>query len=120
MTTNADNGGEAIFDLDKNCASLKINKDIYVRILSKAMEQTKKDISDLEEALPVEDFVTYQSITHRLKGDYDNMRITVLSALAKQMNDLARQNPDKEKLSFLLDHFRNQFLKLEEFIARGH
>lgn len=105
-------------DLDQNSASLRIPKDIYVRILTKAMEQTQQDINDLFAALPIDDFEKFQAITHRLKGDYDNMRISALSVLAKEMNNIVRTNPDKEKLSVLLADFKTCFDKLQAQIVR--
>jgi hypothetical protein len=118
MNSNFDTNSNLPIDLEQNSASLQINKDVYVRILTRALEQTQQDIYDLSAALPIDDFEKFQAITHRLKGDYDNMRIASLSTLAKEMNNLVRTNPDKEKLSVLLDNFKECFIKLQEHIAR--
>ena len=106
-------------DLEQNSKDLKIGKDIYVRILSKAMDQTKQDIQELEAALPVENFDLIQAISHRWKGDYDNMRIVTLSSVAKEMNEIVRSSQDKERIVVLLDDFRSAFAKLQEVIARS-
>jgi len=117
MNMNSD-PNDTMVDLDQNCASLKISRDIYIRILSKAMDQTKQDIKDFEEALPIDEFDRIQAITHRWKGDYDNMRIKYLSNIAHNMNNLVRAVPqDKEKLSLLLEDFRVYFKKLQKFIG---
>ena len=103
-------------DLDQNSASLSISKEIYLRILNKAVLQTQKDIAEMEEALPVADFTKLQSISHRLKGDYGNMRLAGLSGLAKEMNEIAKASQDKERFRMLLNDFKNLFLQLESFL----
>jgi len=109
-------GAEFSIDLNENSASLKIGPDIYLRILSKAMGQTQKDIADLETALPVGDFANVQAIAHRLKGDYDNMRITVLSNIAKEMNEISKTSQDKDLLTKRLGDFKKHFTQLQQFI----
>ena len=42
-----------ILNAQQNAESLKIPKDIYLRILGKAVAQTQNDIKDMESALPV-------------------------------------------------------------------
>ena len=111
-------GKELLLDVAQNCASLHISEDIYVRILGKAVEQTKRDLTDLEAAIPGEDFEKIRAIAHRLKGDYDNMRIPVLSILAREMNEIAKTSKDKERLSGLLLEFNGLFEQLKEKITK--
>lgn len=106
-----------ILDSEQNAQSLKIPKEIYLRILGKAVAQTQADIKDMEAALPVGDFEKIQSISHRLKGDYDNMRITTLSAIVKKLNEEVKAGRDKEKMSGLLAQFKNDFAQLETELA---
>ncbi len=115
MTSEEKNDSFSI-DLDQNSASLSIPKDIYLRILRKAIEQTRKDISDLEAALSADDIATVQSISHRLKGDYANMRILTLSAIAKQINDMSKEKKDKEALTALLNDFKSDFQQVCRFL----
>lgn len=103
---------------DLNAACLKIPKDIYLRILSKAVAQTQVDIRDLEAALPVNDMDKVQSISHRWKGDYDNMRVSVLSAIAKKLNEEVKTTRDKDNILALLGEFRAQFSLLESELSK--
>jgi len=102
-----------ILNVEQNSESLKISKDIYLRILGKAVSQTKNDIKDMESALPVNDLEKLQAISHRWKGDYGNMRVMVLSAIAKQLNDEVKSGRDKEKMFEILTQFKNNFAQLE-------
>jgi len=111
---NADADPQKMNDLDQNCESLKIEKSIYLRILARAIEQTAQDIHNLETALSAGDFETVQAVSHRLKGDYDNLRITHMSAIARQMNENVKTQPDKEKLMELLNAFKADFEKLQK------
>lgn len=115
---NSENTKELVFDIAQNSASLHISADIYLRILEKAVEQTKNDIADLEKAIPVDDFEKIRAIAHRLKGDYDNMRISALSLLAKEMNEIAKTIKDKERLSGLVREFSTLFDQLKEKITK--
>ncbi|MCK5580022.1 MAG: hypothetical protein KAJ18_01970 [Candidatus Omnitrophica bacterium] len=102
------------FDFEKNSAELSISTDIYIKILSKAVGQTVGDLEFLDDALAQDDFVNAQNITHRLKGDYANMRIMSLSNSAKQMNDNIRSTPDKEIILSWLMKFKAAFKLLQE------
>lgn len=107
-----------ILDADYNAQSLKIPRDIYLRILSKAIAQTHTDIRDMETALPINDTEKLQAISHRWKGDYDNMRIIVLSSLAKQLNEEVKNSQDKEKMLTILTQFKQNFSQLEVEISK--
>ena len=111
-------GKELIIDIAQNSASLHISEDIYVRILGKAVDQTKRDITELETAIPIDDFDRIRAIAHRLKGDYDNMRITALSSLAKEINEVAKTSKDREQLLRLLLEFNGLFEQLKKKITK--
>lgn len=102
-----------ILDPEQNAESLKIPKDIYLRILGKAIAQTQIDIKDLETALPFSDFEKIQSISHRWKGDYDNMRITALAIVARQLNLEVKAGRDKDKIIAFLTEFKDIFFQLQ-------
>lgn len=98
---------------EQNAESLKIPKAIYLRILSKAVSQTQVDIKDIETALPFADFDKIQSISHRWKGDYDNMRLPVVAAIARQLNLEVKSGRDKDKIITFLNQFKEIFLQIE-------
>lgn len=102
------------FNFDENCAALKISRDIYLRILAKAVEQTEKDLQDIATALPIDNFESVQAIAHRLKGDYGNLRIMTLSSVAKQLNDIAKTTKDKDQSILLLKALQDDFLQLQQ------
>src|SRR3990167_7988320 len=96
---------ELTLDISQNSASLHISEEIYVRILGKAVDQTTRDVTELETAIPIDDFEKIRAIAHRLKGDYDNMRISPLSSIAKEINEIAKTSKDKERMLRLLVDF---------------
>ena len=104
-------------DVERNSNILKISKELYLKILGKAITQTEQDLHNVEAALPLDQFATIEAVTHRWKGDFDNLRVTALSDLAKQMNQLARLNQDKEKIVELLNQFREYFVDLSQFVS---
>lgn len=108
---------EPLINVEHNSQSLKISKEIYLRILAKAVAQTREDIKNLEAALPVGKFDDVQAISHRLKGDYDNMRIVRLSSLAKELNEIVRTTQDKSRMIELVTEFKDYFQKLEAFLS---
>ena len=105
-------------NFEENSATLKIGKDIYLRILQKAIAQTQQDVPELEKALEANDFETIQSISHRLKGDFDNLRITDLSTVARAINENVKSDQDKEKITGLFEEFRKLFLELEKIVQQ--
>ncbi|OGX05858.1 MAG: hypothetical protein A2Z88_01155 [Omnitrophica WOR_2 bacterium GWA2_47_8] len=101
-------------NIEENSASLHISPEIYKRVLQKAVLQTAQDIKALEEALPVGDFEKVKAISHKFKGDYDNLRLKDMSSVAKEMSDCAKTSQDKEKIAHLLETFSAYFDQLKE------
>jgi len=106
-------------DIDQNSASLHITPDIYKRILDKAVSQTQQDIQNFEGALPVGDTETIKSVSHKLKGDYDNLRITDMALVAKQINEIAKTDFNKENIAELLNEFIHYFEQLKIIVERS-
>ncbi|MDP2654271.1 MAG: Hpt domain-containing protein [Candidatus Omnitrophota bacterium] len=100
-------------DIRQSSAALQISEEIYLRILGKAVEQTTRDLSDLATAIAADDYEKIRAIGHRLKGDYDNMRITALSSVARQMNEIAKTSKDKTALQGCLTDLQTLFNELK-------
>ena len=111
-----DSKHKLIFNLEKNSQELKITIDIYRKILSSAIEQTQYDISDIENALADAKFEKIAEISHRIKGDYGNMRIEQLSSLARKMQQVSKEDKDKEQLLMLTNEFKNFFSQLKTIL----
>lgn len=116
-TPNNNSGATPAFDLEKNCASLKISKEIYLRILGKAVQQTSQDLRDLNTALKADDKETIQRISHRLKGDYDNLRLSDMAQIARGMNEMIKADQyDKLSMSRSYQQFLTLFMQLQQFM----
>ncbi len=77
-------------DVSHACAQLKIPQEIYLRILVRAVEHTAVDLSELEQAVVHDNIATVQAVSHRLKGDFANLRVDDISATAKALNDSSK------------------------------
>ena len=100
---------EEQFNIFTASEELKIPKEIYLRIVVKAIEQTEKDLLVLRSAHERNDIETVQAISHRLKGDYANLRVTILSVIAAQLNVLAKGNYDCDQALNLIAEFSKAF-----------
>jgi len=109
-----DSNHQLSIDFDKNSADLSISKDIYLRILDKGIAQTQLDMPQLDKFIEEENADEIKQITHRLKGDFYNMRIDPLSSLAKQMEDIAKSHMNKDELKILLNDFKNLLEQLSQ------
>ena len=105
-------------DVAKNSASLSITPEIYMRILQKAVLQTAQDIREMETALPMDDFTKVKAVAHKMKGDYDNLRITDMSSLAREIDEISRTSQDKERIALLLNEFAMYFEQLRGIILK--
>ena len=106
------------FDIQKNCESLSIDRNIYLRILDKAIQQTTLDIQQLRESLAQSDMEKIQSISHRLKGDYANLRIDDLSTIAKGINDISKSEKDPVRLEQLFQDLNKKFHVLINMVEK--
>ena len=107
------------FNIAENSKSLNISEAIYLRILQKEITQTTQDIKLLEEAIPLGDFDKVAALSHKFKGDYDNLRITQMAQLAKGMNALAKTTMDKEKTAGLFNEFISCFDQLKGVVQKS-
>ena len=105
-------------EIAQNSSSLSISPEIYLRILQKAVQQTAQDIREMEAALPVDDFTKVKAVAHKMKGDYDNLRITDMSNIAREIDEIAKASQDKEKVAVLLNEFLLYFQQLKAFIVK--
>ena len=93
---------------------LRIPQQVYERIVRNSFEPTQQDMKDIDGALAKEDYETVHRIAHRLKGTYGNLRLTILSAIAQEMNDISKSNPNKERIVQLLNQFRVNFEQMKK------
>ena len=105
-------------NIPQNSSSLSISPEIYLRVLQKAVQQTAQDIREMETALPVNDFAKVRAVAHKMKGDYDNLRITDMSDIAREIDEIAKTTQDKEKIAGLLNDFLSYFDQLRTFIIK--
>jgi len=104
---------EECFDIARACEELKIDKTIYLRIVFRAIDQTLNDLKQLHQANQDGDIASVQAISHRLKGDYANLRINHLSDIARQLNILAKENYNAQEAAVLIEQFENVFEKMK-------
>ncbi|MFP4472593.1 MAG: hypothetical protein ACLFPX_01810 [Candidatus Omnitrophota bacterium] len=80
------------FNLAESSSALKIPPAIYKRILEKAIKQTEEDLFHLKEAGRTQDEEVIGRISHRLKGDFANLRIPQLSDKFRVINFMIKQD----------------------------
>jgi hypothetical protein len=101
-------------NFDEISKSLGISREIYLRILNKAINQTSGDFHAMDKAWEIDDINTIQSISHRWKGDFSNLRLTDIALNAKEMNDLAKIGENMEGIKLLYGRFKGLFEQLRK------
>ena len=106
------------FNFEQNSATLKINPLIYVRIARAAVQQAQEDRTALDNALANSDWAKVQEISHRWKGDFANLRLSDLSELARQLNEIAKASvQDMNQAGALYGQFKEVLQHLEKALA---
>lgn len=77
--------------IKENSEILHIPEDTYKKILLTSLDQTESDVKNMEEALREKDYPEIQSLAHRVKGVYANLRLTDISEAAAQMERAAKE-----------------------------
>jgi len=106
------------FDVQCACDALKISEAIYLKIVARAIEQTSLDLVALKQAYESSDLQSLQAISHRLKGDYANLRADLLSQIARHLNDLSRGDYRPEQAGVLIHEFEEAFQQFKVFIEK--
>ena len=101
---------EELFNIQQACGELKIGEDIYLRIVSRAIEQTREDLERLCQAHQQNGIEEIQAIAHRLKGDYANLRINCLSDIANRLNLLSKHGYDHSAAENLINELKSVFV----------
>jgi len=104
------------FDLQCACDALKISEPIYLKIVRKALDQTSADLVELKKAYDANDLASIQSVSHRLKGDYANLRMELLSQIARHLNDLCRTEYRPEQAGVLILELEAAFEQFKTYI----
>ena len=104
-------------DFGKNAQELNISKEIYLRILCKGIVQTQTDVENLNNALQNNDHTKIKEVTHKLKGDYGNLRIEAISSLAKAIEDIVKTQQGLEKMPDLFKELNSQFNQLKKLVS---
>ncbi len=98
-------------DFDLKSKELSITKEIYLRILKKAIAQASEDVETLQTAIHDNNAEQAQTISHRFKGDFANLRIDEISGPAKMINDIA-------KTGCINDVVKESFQKIQDTIEQ--
>lgn len=89
-------------DFDKKCQELNIPKAVYMRILQKAIAQSSQDMTELENAGASHDIEKVKAISHRMKGDFGNLRMDEIALVSRQINELAKQGQISDQILTLI------------------
>jgi HPt (histidine-containing phosphotransfer) domain-containing protein len=104
-----------MINIEMACQELKIPQGIYLKILGRAIEQTTTDLSGLMEALQANSVERLQALSHKIKGDFANLRVLPISETARQLNDLTRGGAyDPAKAESFVETLQQQFETLKE------
>jgi len=109
---------DPIFDTTRASAELKIKPEIYVRILNNALKQTDGDLENLKQAHAQNNVDQVQAISHRLKGDYANLRIQPLSEVAARLNVLAKGEYQPDQGARLIQEFADIYNRIKPQIPK--
>ena len=78
----------------ENSKEMMIPAATYEKIVETSLKASQQDILDLEKALDGGDFDTIDFLMHRIKGTFGNLRLYEVSNLAKEIDDMAKNQTD--------------------------
>ncbi|MEB3828948.1 response regulator [Phormidium sp. CCY1219] len=88
---NAIAPGSSPVDLDRLQTISRGKVKVQKQLLQMFLDTANKDLTPLEKAIQSEDYSQVKHYAHRLKGSAANMGVPTLSAQAKQLEKMARQ-----------------------------
>ncbi|MCD4782170.1 MAG: Hpt domain-containing protein [Candidatus Omnitrophica bacterium] len=95
---------------------LRIPADTYKRILLASVDPSLKDLDQLRQAIDQKDYSDIQTIAHRLKGVYANLRIEELSSPAKEINQMALETGAIQGISKRFEHLKTSLTILQDAV----
>lgn len=76
--------------------------DFIVEMIKLFIEQAKSTISGLNSAFDQKDFTEIKNLAHQIKPSIDNLKIEILRPIIRQIEDLAENQGQADRLSPLI------------------
>ncbi|MBF0503588.1 MAG: Hpt domain-containing protein [Candidatus Omnitrophica bacterium] len=99
--------------IQQNSKALQLPVLIYLRIASSAIKEAEADIANLEKAIAGNDFTSIDQASHQIKGVFANLRLTVISEPATDINNWARQQANIDQMKEALTGLKTAYEKLK-------
>jgi HPt (histidine-containing phosphotransfer) domain-containing protein len=92
--------------------------DIFMEMLESSIDPTRQDLAVLQSAILDQNWESIQTVSHRLKGVFGNLRLDDLGGAAGRMNHLAKNKEGHEEIKKIFADFQKQFSLLCAALAR--
>lgn len=95
---------------------LQLPLEVFMEIVNESMEPTKQDMAALDDAVASGNFKDIQTVSHKLKGTFGNLRLDSLVSKSKRINDLSKQEEGIDEIRQLLPSLSEDFEKFSAII----
>jgi HPt (histidine-containing phosphotransfer) domain-containing protein len=110
--------GDSKLDIDeiikKASQELSLDEETYVSFLNTLFTEGSEDIQKFSEAVESEDFETIQALSHRLKGEYGNIRLNVLAEPAVEIHNLTLNGGSIEQIRTSFAQLHSAYTQLRD------
>lgn len=98
IKSEAKKNTEKVSNLSYLSETMGGNKKLIKEIMDVFLNQVPEELSRLNKAVQETDFPTIRNFSHTMKSSVSIMGITALASILKEMEDLARNGTDIEKI----------------------
>lgn len=107
---------EALYDLSKLNEIARNNKAFIDKMLKLFIDQIPSAVEEIQAAYLIKDFDIIKRVAHRIKPSIDNMGITSLTTVVREIEALAVENANSPKLLQLIQQLDNTLKKVVDAI----
>ncbi len=103
--------------IERNSKKLKIAAASYRRIITKSFSQNEEHVMAIENAIHKKEYGEMQRAAHSLKGVYGNLLLTDIAQAAEDIDALAREGENIERIKELFGQLQAGLKALKERLS---
>ncbi|MBF0491070.1 MAG: Hpt domain-containing protein [Candidatus Omnitrophica bacterium] len=84
--------------LQTNSKDLHCPLEVYIKIIHTALEEGFEDMLSLEKNIADNNCIQIEDVSHKIKGVFANLRLSMVSSPATQINNLAKHQGSIEEM----------------------
>ena len=96
---------------------MELPLDVFMEIVNESLPPTKEDMDALGQTVESGNYDDIQTVSHKLKGTFGNLRLDHMAGPAGRINDLSKESTGIEEIKEIYPALKEDFDKFIEAMS---